>query len=75
MIDIPTLTELREVRRRLAEACGHDIDAYAAMLAQTERPAGMRVISKPFTYESDSAPALIEPSTDTTLASDRSPVP
>lgn len=32
MIDVPLIDELREVRRRLAEACGCDMARYVAML-------------------------------------------
>ena len=50
MIEVVTLDELRDVRRRLSEQCGNDIERYAAMLAEvatripgkyiTERSAG-----------------------------------
>ncbi len=35
MINIPTIDELRETRRRLAEQAGLDIQRYAAMLRET----------------------------------------
>jgi predicted RecB family nuclease len=34
MIDIPTIDELREARRRLAEQSGLDVQRYAALLQQ-----------------------------------------
>jgi hypothetical protein len=41
MIDIPTIGELRETRRRLAEQSGLDVRRYAALLQQAApRPAG-----------------------------------
>lgn len=33
MIDFGPLDELREIRRRLSEQCGNDMERYAAMLA------------------------------------------
>lgn len=44
MIDIPTIDELRDTRRRLAEHSGLDIQRYATMLKQTApRQAGTYV--------------------------------
>ena len=37
MIQIPPLDELREVRRRLSEACGNDPARYAEMLREMAR--------------------------------------
>jgi hypothetical protein len=34
MKDVPILNELRGIRRRLAEQCGHDVHCYAAMLQE-----------------------------------------
>lgn len=75
MIEIPTLEELRETRRRLAEACGFDVHAYGEMLRQTERPAGMKVISRPFVHRSDPPTALVEPLSEGQLVDSPDPVP
>ena len=37
MIDLPTIDELRETRRRLAEESGLDVQRYAALLQQSAR--------------------------------------
>jgi hypothetical protein len=37
MIDDPVVTELQEVRRRLAEQCQYDIKRYAEMLKEVSK--------------------------------------
>lgn len=47
MIDIPTVDELRETRRRLAEQSGLDIQRYAALLEPTPPRSAGPYVSKP----------------------------
>jgi hypothetical protein len=47
MIDIPTIDELRETRRRLAEHSGLDIQRYAALLKEAAPQSTGPYVSKP----------------------------
>jgi hypothetical protein len=47
MIEVPTLDELRETRRRLAEQQGGDPQRYAAMLAQVSDAVPGTYVSRP----------------------------
>jgi hypothetical protein len=47
MIDIPTIDELRETRRRLAEESGLDVQRYAASLQQAAPSAAGSYVSTP----------------------------
>jgi hypothetical protein len=47
MIEIPLIDELREVRRRLAEACQGDVARYAQMLRQKSRIKPESYVTKP----------------------------
>ncbi len=48
MLEIPTLDELYEIRRRLSEECGGDLNRYAEMLQQVSRSFPGRYITQPF---------------------------
>jgi predicted RecB family nuclease len=64
MIDIPTIDELRETRRRLAEQSGLDVQRYAALLQQAApRQAGPYV----------STPLLPQPMSPFRLPTDLEP--
>ena len=47
MIDLATLVELRETRRRLAEQHGQDAQRYAAMLALVSRTCPCAYVEQP----------------------------
>jgi len=47
MIDVPLIDELREVRRRLAEACQGDVVRYAQMLHDRSRVKPENYVTKP----------------------------
>ncbi len=57
MIEIPPLEELRDVRRRLAEQAGNDVEHYAALLAQVSATLPGTYVAKPLL----SQPAASEP--------------
>ncbi|GMU83588.1 MAG: hypothetical protein AMXMBFR47_34580 [Planctomycetota bacterium] len=47
MIDIPTIDELREIRRRLAEQAGYDAHRYADLLRSGSNDESARIIDTP----------------------------
>jgi hypothetical protein len=47
MIDMSPIEELRETRRRLADACGGDAERYAAMLQEVTRNLPGDYITRP----------------------------
>ncbi len=47
MIDIPLIDELREIRRKLAEACGSDPNRYADMLREGAKTQHANYITEP----------------------------
>ena len=49
MIEIPLIDELREVRRRLADACQGDVVRYAQMLRERSQAKPKNYVTKPLT--------------------------
>ncbi len=47
MIEIPLIDELREIRRKLAEACGSDPKRYADMLREGAKAQPTNYITEP----------------------------
>ena len=47
MIEIPLIDELREVRRRLSEACGNDAARYAEMLREVAARVPGQYVTRP----------------------------
>jgi hypothetical protein len=56
VIDIPTIDELRDTRRRLAEQAGLDVRRYAAMLEQTSPRESGTYVSTPLLAQPMSPP-------------------
>lgn len=52
MIDFGPIDELREIRRRLSEQCGNDIERYAAMLAEVATRIPGKYITHPLAHDS-----------------------
>jgi hypothetical protein len=49
VIEIPLIDELREVRRRLADACQGDVARYAQMLRERSQVNSKNYVTKPLT--------------------------
>lgn len=56
MIDIPTIDELREVRRRLAEQAGGDVQRYAESLRKALTDDAAPRIERPLTPPGTESP-------------------
>lgn len=76
MIDFGPIDELREIRRRLVEQCGNDIERYAAMLAEVSTRIPGHYVTLPIPPKTVEAPFGRETDTDAKLPSGPSlPVP
>jgi hypothetical protein len=62
VIDLPTIDELREARRRLAEENGLDPHRYAAMLEQQARSLPGTYVTKPLTPSPAVPPTAVKAS-------------
>jgi hypothetical protein len=54
MIHVPLIDELRDTRRRLAEACGEDIELYAQMLREVAQRIPGTYVTTPLTHDQSS---------------------
>ena len=47
MIDDPVVREIREIRRKLSEECGHDLHRFGEMIRKRQKESGREYVQPP----------------------------